>query len=340
MKEKLFKEIVHMIANSVYPLNAFLTQMLHGYQIDNVVYMIEGLKSGRTPQELLKMADPLGFFEELKTVQPVEGEDYINLYQNVLIDLPVGVYFRKFLEEEIAGQQKDDNHENNAHYIAEVMQDYGLDQIQLRVKKIWLQEFHKFCTTQLNETSAAVMDDLIKYECDCRTIQVIVNSFSVNVLKDARGQHENRKKYITNLGYLVPAYFCHEVANDNAEMKNLNGVKAPKELEPALEGTNYASLMRDVQWEEAGEQRNEAENDKTTIDDVLSHESSRRYSMAFENGFHFGVFFAYLKLKEQEIKNVTWLGDLVQMNLPKNMPGWNKFTVPFKYHIGANGGYE
>jgi len=60
MKEKLHKEIVHLIANSVYPLNAFLTQMLHGFQIDNVVYMIEGLKSGRQPQELLKMADPLG----------------------------------------------------------------------------------------------------------------------------------------------------------------------------------------------------------------------------------------------------------------------------------------
>ena len=43
--------------------------------------------SRRRPQELLKMADPLGYFEELKTVQPVEGDDYMNLYQNVLIDL-------------------------------------------------------------------------------------------------------------------------------------------------------------------------------------------------------------------------------------------------------------
>lgn len=53
MKQKLHAEIVHLIGNSTYPLNAFLTQMLHGHQIDNVVYMIEGLKSGRTPQELL-----------------------------------------------------------------------------------------------------------------------------------------------------------------------------------------------------------------------------------------------------------------------------------------------
>ena len=69
-------------------------------------------------------------------------------------------------------------------------------------------------------------------------------------------------------------------------------------------------------------------------------ESSRKYSMAFENGFHFGVFYAYLRLKELEIKNVTWLSDLVSMNLSKNSPGWNKYSVPFMYHLNAQGQYE
>jgi len=206
MKEKLHKEIVHLIANSVYPLNAFLTQMLHGFQIDNVVYMIEGLKSGRQPQELLKMADPLGFFEELKTVQPVEGDDYLNLYQNVLIDLPIGIYFRKFLEQEMQSVGQDENQEQNLHTIVEVMQDYSLDQIQLRVRKIWLQEFHKWCMVNLNETSACVMDDLLKFECDMRTLNVINNSFSIKDIGNARGRESTRAKFITNLGYLYPDY--------------------------------------------------------------------------------------------------------------------------------------
>lgn len=55
------------------------------------------------------MADPLGMFDELKLVQPVDGDDYMNLYQNVLIDLPVGEYFRKFLEEETASAMVDPN---------------------------------------------------------------------------------------------------------------------------------------------------------------------------------------------------------------------------------------
>jgi len=76
MKERLFKEFTYIMGQSVYPLNAFLVKMLQGYQIDNVVYMIEGLKSGRSPQDLLKLADPLGWFDELKLVQPVDGDDY------------------------------------------------------------------------------------------------------------------------------------------------------------------------------------------------------------------------------------------------------------------------
>lgn len=63
--------------------------------------------------------------------------------------------------------------------------------------------------------------------------------------------------------------------------------------------------------------------------------------MAFENGFHFGVFYGYLKLKEIEIKNVLWLAELVSLDMSRGLPGWNKFTVPFKYHRNqGNNGYE
>ena len=61
-------------------------------------------------------------------------------------------------------------------------------------------------------------------------------------------------------------------------------------------------------------------------------ESSRRFSEAFEDGFHFACFYSYLKLKEQEIKNVTWLAELVTMQVNRNLPGWNKYVVPFMYH--------
>jgi len=138
----------------VFPLSGFLEKMLHGYQIDNVVFIIEGLKSNRSLEELMRTADPLGMFPELKNIQPIEGDDYASLYQNVLVDLPVGVYFRKFLNEVTEGAASDENSEIDAKFISDAMKDYNLQQIQLRVRKIWLNEFFDFCEVNLEETSA------------------------------------------------------------------------------------------------------------------------------------------------------------------------------------------
>lgn len=80
MKEKLASEIEFMRSQAVYPLNQFIERMLHGYQIDNVVFIIEGLKSQRPLAELMKTVDPLGYFKELKNIQPIEGDDYASLY--------------------------------------------------------------------------------------------------------------------------------------------------------------------------------------------------------------------------------------------------------------------
>ena len=69
-----------------------------------------------------------------------------------------------------------------------------------------------------------------------------------------------------------------------------------------------------------------------SIDDVMFVEKSKKYSMAFENQFHYGVFYSYLKLKEQEIKNIIWLAELVSIGVPRQLPGWSKYVLPFKYH--------
>jgi vacuolar-type H+-ATPase subunit C/Vma6 len=68
MKKKLFEELKFIIGQAAYPLNVFMMKMLQGYQIDNVIYMIEGIKNNIPIQKLMSLADPLGEFEELKNV--------------------------------------------------------------------------------------------------------------------------------------------------------------------------------------------------------------------------------------------------------------------------------
>lgn len=130
------------------------------------------------------------------------------------------------------------------------------------------------------------------------------------------------------MGYLYPERY-----------EKLKSVTDAKSLKDALACSAYDRLLNDVNLNQ-DDQRHEAESNEQKLDDVMLAEASRRYSMGFENGFHFGVFYCYLKLKELEIKNVTWLSDLVSMNLSKSSPGWNKYTVPFMYHVNAAGQYE
>lgn len=225
--------------------------MLHRYQIDNVVFIIEGLKERppRPMEELMRLSDPRGRFPELKNVQPVDGDDYASLYQQVLVDLPVGVYFRKFLNEVTAGASQDENVVVDAKYISDAMADYSFQQVQHRVKKIWLQEFYEFCRTQINETSARIMCDLLKFEADFQTIQIIDNSRTFAGFVDARGGSE-RKKYISRLGHLYPERY-----------EALNQAQTFDALKEALRSTPYYDMMNRV----SQENDNEVESNGQTI---------------------------------------------------------------------------
>jgi len=139
-------------------------------------------------------------------------------------------------------------------------------------------------------------------------------------LVDARGREAERKKYISKIGYLYP---------DRSEM--LSNVSDFKSLVTALNATSYEEMLRNVSG--ADGDRHEAESSSLTIDDVMLQHASRKFSEAFEYGFSYGTFYSFMKLREQEIKNVTWLAELVTMQVSRNLPGWNKFVVPFKYHV-------
>lgn len=148
--------------------------MLHGYQIENVVGVIEGIKNEQPLEHLLRGLDPLGYFPELKNIRTVEGDDYATLYQQVLIDLPIGKYFRKFLDDFVVSlvmqAGEDRNLKKDAKLISDLMKDFKAEKIKNLLKKIWISEFHKYCMTQLNDTTKTIMDDLLKFESDCMTI--------------------------------------------------------------------------------------------------------------------------------------------------------------------------
>jgi vacuolar-type H+-ATPase subunit C/Vma6 len=91
----------------------------------------------------------------------VDGDDYGQLYETVLIDLPIGVYFRKLLAQEDA---------SNSDRIAEAMRDYRPEKIKNLLKKIWITELFNFVNDHLNGNSIEILNEILKFESDCQTI--------------------------------------------------------------------------------------------------------------------------------------------------------------------------
>ena len=48
-----------------------------------------------------------------------------------------------------------------------------------------------------------------------------------------------------------------------------------------------------------------------SIDDEFYKHEVKLLELAFESQMHFGVFYSYVKLKEQEIRNLVWIAECI-----------------------------
>lgn len=238
-----------MISQSVDPLSTFLRMLLHGYQIDNVVNIIEGVKNNVDIEVLLKRADPLGAFPEMKNIRMVEGDDYGQLYETVLIDLPIGIYFRKLLAEVESA--------DSAERIAQAMKDYRPEKIKNLLKKIWISELSTYVNEYLNSSSQEILNDLLAFESDCQTIQIIYNTIGNQQLAGASTKYSERAQYISNIGYLHPDR--SRLLAEADDLRKLKDAVAPYSV--------YKDLLDQI--DDDGDAGNELNSSKKSLDEVM-----------------------------------------------------------------------
>ena len=126
------------------------------------------------------------------------------------------------------------------------MKDFKAEKIKNLLKKIWIMEFHRFCMAYLPDTSKQILDDLLKFESDCMTIQIIYNSLDIKGLSDARGREGERKKYINALGHLYPE-----------RDKLLTDADTYEKLKEAVKSTPYERMLGRVTDAPSKEKGNE-----------------------------------------------------------------------------------
>ena len=311
LKKKLSEEIDSVQSVAGPDLNNFIEMIRHKYMIDNVINIIEGTKNKTSKEVIESRNEPLGYLKEIEGLLKMDFKKIDDLYEDVLIDTEVGVYFNKFLEEVLAGKD-----EKNVAAINNFLSELKPEQIKNYLKKIWLEYFYHYCG-RLNPTTKEIMQELLKYEADCQAIQIVYNS-----LENEFNQftEEERKKVIPFFGNLYP-----EITSQLTKVTTLDNLREILMPFPA-----YRELLNDIPDPKKPDDFNIQKGLKT-IDDVMFIESMKRYSIAFEQQFHYACFYAYIKIKEQEIKNIIFIAEMIALDRGEDNKLKNTYIVPFNY---------
>mmetsp|Transcript_7043 Transcript_7043/g.10086 ORF Transcript_7043/g.10086 Transcript_7043/m.10086 type:complete len:390 (+) Transcript_7043:135-1304(+) len=298
--EKMVTEFKYLRTQAVEPLGQFLDFITYEYMIENVMLLLKGTLSGRDINELIAQCHPLGMFKEstMRSVPTFEPgpRGYDDLYQTVLVDTPVGPYFAQFLQDSAV-------HGGSRNVLEEV----EIEIIKSSLIKYWIEDFAAYCSKLGGET-ATIMGDLLKVRADTNAINITLNSFGTP-LNEPGMRFSDRKRLYPAVGHLYPA-----------GTSMLVDVGDEDELGRVLELFPQYSSIWGVHAGGGSEK---------SIDDAFYERDVQQLELAFEGQMHFGVFYAFVKLKEQEIRNLVWISECILQGQKDEI---NKFVPVFSQH--------
>lgn len=176
-------------------------------------------------------------------------------------------------------------------YVSECLSSEDLDEMNVEILrntlyKAYLEDFMRFCRGLGGET-AERMADLLALDADRRALNITINSVGTELTRD------DRRGLYPRLGHLHP-----DLHVELATCEDLEQVKGTLERCPA-----YHDVCRRLAYGES-----------QALDKLLYEEEAKLCMRTFQGQFHYASFYAYLKLREQEIRNLMWISECVAQN--------------------------
>ncbi len=168
------------------------------------------------------------------------------------------------------------------------LDELNIEIIRNTLFKSYLEDFHKF-VQNLNGPTAELMSAILCFEADRRAITLTINSFDTDLSK------ETRRSLYPALGRLYPeGTYMLSTAEDIEAVKG------------AVAGVaEYSAMFEQLSSATAGEK---------SLDDFFFETEARLNKSTFLQQFHFAIVYAWLKLSEQQVRNITWIAECIAQN--------------------------
>ncbi|KAG4301594.1 hypothetical protein PCANB_001681 [Pneumocystis canis] len=167
------------------------------------------------------------------------------------------------------------------------LNELNIEIIKNTLYKAYLEDFYVFCKS-LGGTTFELMSNILKFEADRRAINITLNSLSTTITK------EMRNKMYPTIGSLYP-----EGTYLLSSAENIEDIKF------AVRGVSeyYSFFKEDI-----------LRNERKSIEDLFFQKEAELNKQAFLQQFHYAVVYAWVKLSEQEIRNITFLAECITQN--------------------------
>ncbi|KAJ3180746.1 H(+)-transporting V0 sector ATPase subunit d [Geranomyces variabilis] len=165
---------------------------------------------------------------------------------------------------------------------AQDLDEMNIEIIRNTLYKAYLEDFYIYCQT-LGGPTAEVMGEILQFEADRRVINITLNSLDTELSKD------DRNKLFPTVGRLYPEGTMKLARADDSDQVRLA-------LDPYPDYKQFFD-------EPVGSER--------SLEDKFFEYEVHLNKRSFTRQFQYGVFFAYLKLKEQEIRNIVWIAECI-----------------------------